>query len=125
MWVRMKIRGISIDIRGDIPGSILEMLRFEYGPRLRVTSEGFERMRDVLNAPIYKKVTLEMNPGAYLRFFRKDNYLTQAELGQKLGDIQRQIISNMENGRRPISKIMAIRLSKLFDVSVDKFIGLK
>lgn len=70
MWARMKTRGISIDIEGAIPGTILEILRLEYGPRLRVTADGFERMRDVLNAPLYKQETLEMSPGGYLRFFR-------------------------------------------------------
>jgi plasmid maintenance system antidote protein VapI len=29
----------------------------------------------------------------------------------------------MENGRRPISRMMAIRLSEFFEVSPDKFIG--
>jgi DNA-binding XRE family transcriptional regulator len=123
MWARVKMRGISIDIEGAIPGPILEILRLEYGPRLRVTTSGFERMRDVLNAPLYKTETLAMNPRAYLKFYRQDNYLTQAELGRMLGDVQPQIISNMENGRRPISRIMALRLSRLFDVSADKFIG--
>jgi plasmid maintenance system antidote protein VapI len=29
----------------------------------------------------------------------------------------------MENGRRPISRQMALRLSRFFAVSADKFIG--
>ena len=49
--------------------------------------------------------------------------MTQTELGKALGGIPRQHISNMENGIRPISKKTALKLVKLFDVSVEKFIS--
>jgi plasmid maintenance system antidote protein VapI len=49
--------------------------------------------------------------------------MTQAELGKALGGLPRQHISNMENGSRPISKRTALKLAKLFDVSVEKFIA--
>jgi transcriptional regulator with XRE-family HTH domain len=39
------------------------------------------------------------------------------ELGKKIGNFTRQNISNMENGRRPISKAVAKALAELFDVS--------
>ena len=83
----------------------------------------WEPMRDVLNAPLYKRVPLEMKPGDYLRFFRQDNNLSQSELSRKLGRLSREDLSKMENGRRPISRRMALRLAGFFDVSVDKFIG--
>jgi transcriptional regulator with XRE-family HTH domain len=80
-------------------------------------------MRNVLDAPLYKRVPLEMKPGDYLRFFRQDNNLSQSELGRKLGRLSRQDISKMENERRPISRRMALRLLGFFGVSVDKFVG--
>jgi transcriptional regulator with XRE-family HTH domain len=64
-----------------------------------------------------------MKPGDYLRFFRQDNGLSQAQLGRKLGGVSRQNVCHMENGVRPISKRMSLRLSGFFGVSVDKFIG--
>ena len=47
--------------------------------------------------------------------------LTQSMLAEKLGT-SKQFISDMENGRKPISKKMAKELSKIFDVSVARFI---
>ena len=49
--------------------------------------------------------------------------MTQTELGRLLGGLPRQHVSNMENGVRPISKKIAMKLAKAFDVSVEKFIG--
>ena len=80
-------------------------------------------MLDVLNAPLYKQESMEMNPGAYLRFFRMDKDLSQGELGRKLGKMSRQNVCDMENGRRPISRLMALKLSRIFEVSPDKFVG--
>ena len=48
--------------------------------------------------------------------------MTQTELGRLLGDIPKQHISNMEKGMRPISLNIANKLSKIFSVSIEKFI---
>jgi plasmid maintenance system antidote protein VapI len=80
-------------------------------------------MLDILNAPLYEQDPKEMSPGAYLRFYRQDKDLTQAELGWNLGGVSRQNVCKMENGQRPISRRMAMRISRLFNVSADKFIG--
>jgi DNA-binding XRE family transcriptional regulator len=120
----VKTRNVWIQIRGAIPASLLEVLREEYGCRLIVRSEWVgEPMRDVLNAPLYSQDPREMNPGAFLRLFRQLEDLSQAELGRKLGGVTRHNVCHMENGRRPISRSMAMRLSRLFGASADKFIG--
>ncbi|MFQ5640366.1 MAG: helix-turn-helix transcriptional regulator [bacterium] len=46
--------------------------------------------------------------------------LTQRELGEMLGRIPRQHISNMERGIRSISLRTARKLSEIFNVSVDR-----
>jgi transcriptional regulator with XRE-family HTH domain len=88
-----------------------------------VRSDRGERLLDVLNAPMYEKEPKEMTPGANLKFYRLDKDLTQAELGQRLGGVSRQNVCHLESGRRPISRLMALRLSRFFKVSPDKFIG--
>ncbi len=80
-------------------------------------------MTDILNAPLYKVNPRDMTPADYLRFFRQDKELSQSKLGRKLGSVSRHNISDMENGRRPISKRMALRLARFFGVSPDKFVG--
>jgi len=64
-----------------------------------------------------------MTPGTYMKIYRENRKMTQTELGKILGGLPRQHVSNMENGVRPISKKIAIKLAKAFDVSVEKFIG--
>jgi DNA-binding XRE family transcriptional regulator len=118
----VRMRDIYLEISGEIPGELLQFLRDYYGRRL-ILRNYCEPMRDVLNAPLYKRVPLKMKPGDCLRFFRQDNGLSQSELCRKLGRLSRQDLSKMENGRRPISRRMALRLAGFFDVSVDKFIG--
>jgi DNA-binding XRE family transcriptional regulator len=57
-----------------------------------------------------------------MRIYRENFNMTQAELGKRLGNIPRQNISQMEKGKRGISKENAKRLAKIFDVPVDRFI---
>jgi hypothetical protein len=121
--VSVKTARILIRIEGVFPGNLLSVLREEYGRKLIVRSAWGDRMRDVLIAPLYQSEPKELSPGDYLRLFRLDSYIAQAELGRYLGGIPRQNVSSMEKGTRPISRTMAIRLSMFFGVSPDKFIG--
>ena len=51
--------------------------------------------------------------GAILKAERSIASLTQVALAKKLG-VPQHVISEMENGKRPIGKKMATRLSKVF-----------
>ena len=68
-----------------------------------------------------KKKLQKIHQVRLFAFYRKLNGLTQVELAEKL-DTTKQFISNMENNRKPISRIMAKKLSKLFKVSAANFI---
>ncbi len=120
--VSVKTARIFIKIEGVVSWNLLSVLQEEYGRKLIVTSMTGERMQDILMAPFYEPERMEMSPGDYLRRFRLDKDLTQAELGRQLGKIPRQNVSNMEKGRRPISRMMAIRLSRFFGVPVARFL---
>jgi DNA-binding XRE family transcriptional regulator len=120
--VSVKTARIFIRMEGVISWNLLSVLQEEYGRKLIVTSMSGERMQDILLAPFYEPDTMEMSPGDYLRRFRLDKDLTQAELGKRLGGIPRQNVSNMEKGRRPIGRKMAGRLSRFFGVPVARFI---
>lgn len=61
------------------------------------------------------------NPAMALRGFRGKMEWTQQELAEKLGTTQ-NCISDMESGKRPISKAMAMRLSKTFDIPYKAFL---
>jgi len=63
----------------------------------------------------------EANPAMVLRGFRGKNEWTQQELAEKLGTTQ-NCISEMESGKRSISKAMSERLGKVFSVSYKLFL---
>ena len=51
--------------------------------------------------------------------------MTQEKLGEMLGGIPRQHVSNMERGTRSISIKTAQKLAQIFKVSVEKFLEFK
>ncbi len=56
-----------------------------------------------------------------LRGSRHKAEMTQQELADELG-ISQHHISEMENGKRPIGKEMALRLARVFDTDYRKFL---
>lgn len=63
-----------------------------------------------------------MTPGTYLHIYRENEGLTQLQLGEALGEIPRQHISDMEHGRRSISLKMARKLSLLLGAPIEKIL---
>jgi len=124
MQAVVKTPRIEISIRGAaIPPRLMDVLKKEYGKKLRLVEDNEDEFVDVFGTSWYKSVKSKMTPATYLRICRENKKLTQSQLGESLGcGIPRQHISNMEHGRRPISLKMARKLSSLFGVSIEKFI---
>lgn len=57
-----------------------------------------------------------------MRIYQANRGLTQVELGEALGGIPRQHVSNMENGHRAISIKMARKMSTLLGAPIHRFI---
>jgi DNA-binding XRE family transcriptional regulator len=68
-----------------------------------------------------EQVFPDASPAMALRGFRGKMEYTQQDLAEKLGTTQ-NCISDMESGKRPISKAMAIRLGEIFDISYKIFL---
>ena len=113
----------NIRIKGRIPNRVMEALVAEYGKKVKLTRESEDELVDVFQTDWYKNIKKKMTPGTYMKIYRENRNMTQTQLGRVLGGLPRQHVSNMENGLRPISKKIALKLSKVFDVSVEKFIG--
>jgi len=75
----------------------------------------------VFDTQWYKEVSSITTPGDTMRIYRENAGLTRDALRQKLGNLSRQKISDLERGKRNISKEMAKKLSRLFQVPVDRF----
>jgi DNA-binding XRE family transcriptional regulator len=80
----------------------------------RINEEGEE----VFSA---KEVFPEGNPAMLLRGYRGKLDITQKYLAEKLGITQNRV-SDMESGKRPISKDIAIKLGELFDTPYKSFL---
>ena len=77
---------------------------------------------DITQTAWYKKERSRMTPGRTLKVYRERDQLTQEELGQRLGGLPIQKISDMEHDRRGISKELAKKLAVIFSTSADKFL---
>jgi len=122
MQAVVKMPHIEINIKGEIPPKLLSVLEEEYGQDIEITEEDDEELVDVFETDWYREIKARMIPGDSLRTYRENFGLTQAELGKRLGNIPRHHIFNMEHGTRNISLKMAKKLSKIFNISLERFI---
>ena len=124
MQAVVKTPHIEISVRGAaIPPRLMDVLKEEYGPELSLVADDGDDLVDAFETQWYKGIKEKMTPGTYLRIYRENKGLTQLQLGEVLGGIPRQHISNMEHGRRSISLKMARKLSLLLSVPIEKFIA--
>ena len=123
MLAVVKTPRTNIRIKGQISDRLMEVLVAEYGKDVELTRQPEDELVDVFQTDWYKNTKKSMTPGVYMKIFRENRKMTQTELGKTLGGLPRQHVSNMENGLRPISKKIALKLSKVFNVSVERFIG--
>ena len=72
----------------------------------------------------YRETKKATSPGDAMRIYRENNQMTQAQLGEKLGTVPRQLVSNMERGKRTISQATAKKLAVIFDVPASRFLDL-
>ena len=113
---------IEIDIKGDIPAKLLSVLKEEYGEKVELSEDIDEEKVNIVETEWYRKTKAKTTPGDNLKIYREMYGMTQEKLGEILGGIPRQHISNMERGVRSISIKTAQKLSQIFKVSVEKFI---
>ena len=122
MQAVVKTPRIEINIKGEIPGKLMTVLEEEFGEQVELLEENDEEKVDVFETDWYRSIESGTTPGDNLRIYRENHGLTQARLGEMLGGVPRQHISNMEREVRSISLKMARKLAKLFKVSPEKFI---
>lgn len=112
----------SFKIEGSIPSSMMDFLENEYGKNNVVIEDNNENEYvNFRDTDWFKSIEPSLTPAYNLAFYRKLNKMTQAELAEKLGT-KKQVISDMEHERKPISKKTAKQLASLFSTSVARFI---
>jgi DNA-binding XRE family transcriptional regulator len=116
-----RTKNTLFEIKGNIPSDVLDFLRNKFGRDVRVVKDDDELL-NIFETGWYKEIRKVITPGETLKIYRENIGLSQDALGKKLGKFTRQKISDMENGKRNISKEVAKKLSLIFDVPIDKFI---
>ena len=109
---------INLSIPSNKADVILDALRGMLplaGLKLRQVNEDGE---EVFGAA---EVFPSASPAMALRGFRGKMEWTLQELAERLGTTQ-NCVSDMESGKRSISKAMAVRLGEVFDVSYKAFL---
>ncbi|TVR94353.1 MAG: XRE family transcriptional regulator [Spirochaetaceae bacterium] len=119
--MQVVVKKPRIRLEGEIGGSLVQFLRDQYGEVEIIEDEGDELV-EVTKSDWYQSIRETITPGENMRVYREMHGLTQDQLAEKLGNLTRQNISNMENGHRSISKTMAKKLAALFDVTIEKFV---
>ena len=81
-----------------------------------------EETVDIFATDWYREIQSKTTPGDTLKIYRENCGLIQARLGEMLGGVLCQHVSNMERGIRPVSMKTARKLAKIFKVSPGKFV---
>ena len=109
------------EIKGEIPSDIIGYLQKQYGHDIEVIEDN-EEFINIFDTSWYKEITTSTIPGEVVKIYRENLGLSQTDLGKMLGKFTRQKISDIENGKRNISKELAKKLSQLFKVPIERFI---
>jgi DNA-binding XRE family transcriptional regulator len=122
MQAVVKTPHIEVSIKGMIPQKLISLLKEEYGEEVKVIDNDDDQLINVFETPWYKNIKEALTPGEVMRIYRENRAMTQTSLGELMGGIPRQHISNMENGKRPISLNTAKKLAKLFNIPIEKLL---
>ncbi|MCL2283825.1 MAG: helix-turn-helix domain-containing protein [Fibromonadales bacterium] len=111
-------------VKKDVPVFYLDLTRRLF-PEL-IEEFNADKVADDIATDIrdwdwFKEKTANITPGKNLRTVREMRSMKQKELADKLGIKARQI-SDMENGRAPIGKKMAMRLGKTLNMDYRHFL---
>ena len=121
MQVRVKTPLIRVEIDGEIPQDLLEVVKRDFPEEVKIL-EGDEEYVDYFETDFHMETAAGMTPGDIVRIYRENRRWTQADLGRKIGGVAKQNVSQIERGIRRITGHMAIRLARVFNVPISRFI---
>lgn len=126
MQVRVKTPRIRVDIEGEaIPNELMAAVRRVFTEDEIEIVDGDDGFVDWFDTDLHREIDARMTPGDVMRIYRENHGWTQERLGAEIGSFTRQHVSDMENGRRVISAETAIKLSRIFDISVERILRVK
>ncbi len=122
----VKFKNIKITVEAkNIPLKLANFLKKEYGNEYKVVASKKAAYDDnsliAKNTKWYKEIKSKITPADSLKIYRQNKGLSQGKLAKLLGVLPSNV-SEMERGKRGISKEVAKKLSLILEVPVEKFI---
>jgi ribosome-binding protein aMBF1 (putative translation factor) len=118
MPVAAKTHPINLRFKPKTPARVIRSVKRQFSEYLLDDEDEYV---DWFKTDLHAEIAARMKPGDYLRNFREAHGLTQKELSAKLV-VPGNYVSDMETGRRPISRMNAKKLAKIFKVNPGVFI---
>lgn len=113
---------IKIKGKGKLPMKLKKWLISEYGQKNVCSQNASDDQAVNFRKTDWWKNRSRVTPSRRIKAYRGRDGLTQAELGQLLGK-SKHFVCDLEHERRGISKEIALKLSKIFKTSVERFIS--
>jgi ribosome-binding protein aMBF1 (putative translation factor) len=116
-----KVRPIRMVFKPRTPRKIIREIQSKYRRFIAVLPAEKDEYVDWFKTDLYKEIAKEITPGTLLKDLREAQGLSQKQLGETL-NIPGNRISDFETGHRAISKDIAKKLAKVFNVNAVRFI---
>jgi len=123
MQVHVKTPRIRVDITGEhIPAELMDAVKSVFNDdEIELIEKEDDEYVNWFETEDHREITALTTPGDVMRIYRENRLWSQARLGEELGGMSRQKISDMERGSRTISADTAIALSRVFGIPVERF----
>ena len=109
----------AFKIIGQIDTETIEYLSNRFGEE---NVDIDEEIIDISESEWFRNISKKITPGAVVRTYRENSKFTQQQLADKAGVHSASYISDIEHGRRSISKNLLKKFSEIFSVSTELFL---
>lgn len=121
MLVHAKAPHIKVRLSGPGVARVVEAVRKAY-PHIRVEDDyGDDELVDITKTEWFRKMEANHHPGITIRVYRTNRGWTLAELSSRTG-IAESHLSAMENRKRGVGKVSAMRLGKALRMDYRRFL---
>jgi len=98
---------------------IISLLR-QHGAHAEIVEDDDDVAEDYFETDLHRQIMAEMTPGDVVNALRWKHQITQAELARRIG-AQRQTISAIEHGRRPLGMKTAAKIAVVLGEPLEEF----
>jgi DNA-binding XRE family transcriptional regulator len=111
---------VEFKIIGNVPFFYIDLTRRLF-PNIKEIADEDEELIEISKSKWFKEMEAKTTPGDSLRAMRTLREMKQTELAKKIG-VNPQQISDMEKGRAPIGKKMAMKIGEALNFSYKLFL---